>query len=162
MLTEEILKEHLITAYFIDNERQNIEVLTRSQDGKKVIPTIIPFDNNNPDYLNLTKFINLDQLHELTYQKNKKEKELFENQIIEIAKRDGLLTDHTKLDSSFFKTLVETIFKEEENEDHLFALKLALFEVEKIINSSNDELKKKLRQAKTKVEALQVAIELIK
>ena len=42
-----ITKENLISAYFIDNERQNIEVLTRSEDGTKAIPTIIPFDENN-------------------------------------------------------------------------------------------------------------------
>ena len=30
MLTETYLKEHFVDAYFIDNERQNIEILTIS------------------------------------------------------------------------------------------------------------------------------------
>ena len=47
MLTEAYLKDNFIDAYFIDNERQNIEVLTKSEDGKKVIPTIITWDNKN-------------------------------------------------------------------------------------------------------------------
>lgn len=34
MLTEEYLKENYIGAYFIDNERKNIEILTTSPDKK--------------------------------------------------------------------------------------------------------------------------------
>lgn len=161
MLTEQNLKDNLITAYFIDNERQNIEVLTRSEDGKKVIPTIIPFDEKNTSYISLSKFINIDQLHELTYQKNKKQKEEYEQEVLRIAKRNGLLVDNEKINTNFFPTVVKAIF-ENENADHLFALKLALFELEQITNSTNEELKTKLRQAKTKIEALQVAFQLIK
>ena len=51
MLTKEYLKDHFIDAYFIDNERANIEVLTTSEDGKKVIPTIIPFESPGGDML---------------------------------------------------------------------------------------------------------------
>ena len=50
--------------------------------------------------------------------------------------------------------MVESIFEETDNESHLFALKLALFEVEQIRDSKNDELKKKLRQSKTKADCL--------
>ena len=59
MLTKELLKEHLITAYFIDNERQNIEVLFSNKEDKSVTPMIIPFNVDNEDYKNLivnTKF----------------------------------------------------------------------------------------------------------
>ena len=45
-LTEEYLKDNLITAYFVDNERKNIEVLTTSEDKKITLSTIIPFDEN--------------------------------------------------------------------------------------------------------------------
>ena len=162
MLTEEFLKDNFLTAYFIDSERQNIEVQTTTEDKKSVFTTIIPFEENNPQYQALSKYMNIGQLHESTYQKNKTEKELFENSVIEIAKRDGLLTDNNKIDSNFFPILVKSIFEDEKNADHLFALKLALFEVEKIRDSSNEEIKKELRQSKTKVQALQAAFELIK
>jgi hypothetical protein len=39
---------------------------------------------------------------------------------------------------------------------------LALFELDKIKNSTNEEFKKKLRQSQNKIEALQAAFELIK
>ena len=162
MITEEYLKDNFLNAYFIDNERQNIEILTTSEDKKSVLPTIIPYDTKHPYFVALSKFCNIDQLHENTHNKKKKEKEVFENKVIEIAKRDGLLSDNSKIDSNFFPTLVKSIFENEDNEDHLFAIKITLFELEKIRNSKNDDIKKKIRQAKTKIEALQAAFELIK
>ena len=162
MITEEYLKDNFLNAYFIDNERQNIEILTTSEDKKSVLPTIIPYDTKHPYFLALSKFCNIDQLHENTHNKKKKEKEIFEQKVIDIAKRDGLLTDNSKIDSNFFPNLVKVIFENEDNEDHLFAIKIALFELEKIRNSKNDDIKKKIRQSKTKIEALQAAFELIK
>ena len=162
MITEEYLKDNFLNAYFIDNERQNIEILTTSEDKKSVLPTIIPYDTKHPYFVALSKFCNIDQLHENTHNKKKKEKEVFENKVIEIAKRDGLLTDNSKIDSNFFPNLVKAVFENEDNEDHLFAIKIALFELEKIRNSKNDDMKKKIRQSKTKIEALQAAFELIK
>ena len=160
-LTEEYLKDNLITAYFVDNERKNIEVLTTSEDKKITLSTIIPFDENFVSFKALTKFINIDKLHELTYKKNKDARELFEKQAIDIAKRDGLIGRLDKVTTDVFPLLVKSIF-EDDNADHLFALKLALFELDKIKNSTNEEFKIKLRKSQTKIEALQAAFELIK
>ena len=156
-----ITKENLISAYFIDNERANIEVLTRSEDGTKVIPTIIPFDENNTLYKELITIISLDQLHEDTYNKKKQEKKDFEAMTMRIAKKSGLVFDEHRLDTKFYPTLVKAIFEDKENEDHLFALKLALFELPKIRDSKDSESKKKLRHAKNKIEVLQTAFDLM-
>ena len=162
MITEEYLKDNFLNAYFIDNERQNIEILTTSEDKKSVLPTIIPYDTKHPYFVALSKFCNIDQLHENTHNKKKNEKEIFENKVIEIAKRDGLLSDNSKIDSSFFPNLVKAVFENEDNEDHLFALKLALFETDKVMNSKNNEEKSKLRKSKNKLEVIQSALNLFK
>ena len=162
MITEEYLKDNFLNAYFIDNERQNIEILTTSEDKKSVVPTIIPYDTKHPYFVALSKFCNIDQLHENTHNKKKNEKEIFENKVIEIAKRDGLISDNSKIDSSFFPNLVKAIFENEDNEDHLFALKLALFETDKVMNSKNNEEKSKLRKSKNKLEVIQSALNLFK
>ena len=156
-----ITKENLIGAYFIDNDRKNIEVLTTSEDKKQIIPTILPFDENNPMFKELTSIITVDQLHENTYQKKKDEQKIFETKVMEIAKKDGLLVDDTKIDSKSYNKLVKAIFEQGENEDQLFALKIALFELPDIRDSKNDELKKKLRQSKNKIDTLKVAFEII-
>ena len=155
-----ITKENLIGAYFIDNDRKNIEVLTTSEDKKQIIPTIMPFDENNHMFKELTSIITVDQLHENTYQKKKDEQKIFETKVMEIAKRDGLLVDDTKIDSKSYNKLVKAIFEQGENEDQLFALKIALFELPDIRDSKNDELKKKLRQSKNKIDTLKVAFEI--
>ena len=156
-----ITKENLIGAYFIDNERKNIEVLTTSEDKKQIIPTIMPFDENNDSFKELTSIVSVDQLHENTYQKKKQEQKIFETKVMEIAKRDGLVGDDSRIDSKTFQKLVRAIFEDGENVDQLFALKLALFEQPAIRDSENADLKKKLRQAKNKIEVLKIAIDLM-
>ena len=162
MITEEYLKDNFLTAYFVDNERQNIEIQTTTEDKKSVFTTIIPFKEENPQYQALNKFMTLDQLHESTYDKKKTEREIFESSALEIAKRNGLLADNSKVDSVFFPTLVKAMFEDKENEDQLFALKLAIFETDKVMNSENIEEKSKLRKSKNKIDVLQSALELFK
>ena len=156
-----ITKENLIGAYFIDNDRKNIEVLTTSEDKKQIIPTIMPFDENNHSFKELTSIITVDQLHENTYQKKKDEQKIFEEKVMQIAKKDGLVLDDTKIDSNSFAKIVNAIFEQNENEDQLFALKLALFELTAIRDSKDLDLKKKLRQCKNKIDTLKVAFEIV-
>ena len=160
MLTEEFLKDNLITAYFIDNDRENIEMMLRSEDKKSVFSEITPFDEDNEQYKILTKFISLDELHENTYQKKKDERREFEEEVIRIAKRDGLISDSIN-NEEYFTNMLKVIVKDESNEDQLFALKLALFEVDKIRDSQNTEIKKKIRAGSKKSEVLLNALKII-
>ena len=154
-------EKNFITAYFIDNERKNIEILLRNDDGASVYTHILEYDPEHPDCKELLEICNLDNLHENTWEKKRGEKEDFEKMAISIAKKSGLVFDEHKLDTKFYPVLVKAIFDEEENEDHLFALKLALFEVEKIRNSKNTKLKTKLRKAKSKIEVLRFAFDIV-
>ena len=161
MLTKDMLLNNMIGAYFIDNDRKNIEILCASEDKKSVNATIIPYDENNSLFKTLMLVTTIDELHETTYKKKKEEKKIFEQKVIEIAKKDGLVFDEYKLDTKFYPTLVKAIFEDEDNEDHLFALKLALFEVDKIKNSTDNEMKSELRKSKTKSEVILKAIKII-
>ena len=161
MLTKDMLLNNMIGAYFIDNDRKNIEILCTSEDKKSVNATIIPYDENNSMFKTLMLVTTIDELHENTYKKKKEEKKIFEQKVIEIAKKDGLVFDEYKLDTKFYPTLVKAIFEDEDNEDHLFALKLALFEVDKIKNSTDNEKKSELRKSKPKSEVLLKAINII-
>ena len=159
MLTEANLKEHLLKAYFVDEDRTLIEVLYTSLDFKETHSVIIEYDLKHPDCQALLEVMSLDDLHESTYNQKKEERKLFEQEAIKIAQNSGLVFDMNRLDTKFYPVLVKAIFEEAENEDHLFALKLALFEVDKIRDSKNSELKKQLRQSKTKLEVIKIAIE---
>lgn len=163
MLTEEYLKDNLITAYFVDANRQNIEMVVRSEDKKSVFTEITPFDENSEQYKVLTKFISLDELHELTYKKKVDERKQYEENMLRIAKDEGLILENNKIDTKFFNLLVKTVFEENsEDKEELFTLKIALFELDRIKNSKNTELKTKLRKAQTIYDTLSVAFELTK
>ena len=161
-VTEEYLKDNFLTAYFIDNERQNIEIQATSEDKKKVYTYVIPYDENRDEYKALMTMITLDQLHEYTYQRVKNERRLFEEQVIRIAQKDGLIMDSERIDTKFYPTLVNSLFEEQDNADHVFALKLALFELDAIKNSENEEAKKELRKSKDKLDILSAAIQCLR
>ena len=161
MITEEYLKEHFLTAHFIDNERQNIEILMTNEEKTKTIPYYIPFDEKDVKFQALQSVMSVDQLHESTYQRKKDERKGFEDMVLQIAKKDGLIMDSNKIDTKFYPRVVEAIFGDEENLDHVFALKLAIFELDAIKDSKKEELKKKLRQSKTKREIIATACEIL-
>ena len=162
MITEEYLKDNFLTAYFIDQDRKNIEIQTTTEDKKKVFTTIIPFEEGHHQYEALKSVMSLDQLHESTYQKHKKERKLFEETVIRIAQKDGLIMDSERIDTKFYPTLVNSLFEEQDNADHVFALKLALFELDAIKNSENEEAKKELRKSKDKLDILSAAIQCLR
>ena len=105
--------------------------------------------------------ITLDQLHEYTYQKVKRERKLFEESVLRIAKKDGIIMDSAKIDTKFYPKVVDALFNDEENADHLFALKLAVFELDKVKDSDKEDLKKKLRQSKNKIDVLSAVCEIL-
>ena len=154
-----ITKDNFITAYFIDNQRKNIEVLLKGDN--KVYSHILEYDTEHPDCQQLLKIITLDDLHENTHNRLKEQKKEFEEMVMRVARTKGLIFDENKLDTRFYPTLVKSIFQDEENEDHLFALKLALFEVKEIRDSKDNEGKKKLRQSKNKIEVLKIAFDIM-
>tara|TARA_B110000285_G_scaffold19099_1_gene18529 strand:- start:170 stop:646 length:477 start_codon:yes stop_codon:yes gene_type:complete len=152
-------KENFVEASFIDSERKNIEVLTKSDDGKSVIPTIIPFDETNHMFKELMDIKTLDELHEDTHNKKKLEGDLYKEQAIAFAKEAGLVAEENT--TPIITKIIEYITKDTDNSDELFALKLGLFEVAEIKDSEDIELKKSLRQSKTKAEVLLNALTII-
>ena len=116
MLTN--IKDNFIDAYFIDEDRQNIEVLQKSEDGKKIIPTIIAFEKpdetgktSTGNMEKLKEVMSVDELHERTYQKKKDERKLFEEQLMRIAKKDGLEIGETIKPEDLFPKVVKAITK---------------------------------------------------
>jgi hypothetical protein len=156
-------KDNFIEASFVDNERQNIEILTKSEDGKTVIPTVIPYDENNDMFKELMTIKTIDQLHEDTHNKKKEESRLYRQQAIEFAKEEGLMTseDFKIEEVKIVQGFLDYLLKDSENEDAIFALKLELFENDKIKNSEDSETKKSIRQAKNKADVILNGLKII-
>ena len=150
-----ITKDNLISAYFIDNERKNIECLLKS-DVDKVYTQIIPFDVKNDMYKMLMEIVSLDDIHEVTYEKKKEERKIFEQKVKEIAKKEGLIKQIIEnVDPDFFKLLFDFLLSDkQEHIDRLFSFKIFIFEQDVVKNSKNETAKTAIRKSKTPLEAL--------
>ena len=156
MLTEEYLKDHFVDAYFIDNERQNIEVLQTNEDKTQVFSTIIPFNEENGNFKKLTTIMTLDELHENTYNRKKEERKLFIDQVKRIAQKEGLIKQIVEhVDSDFFKLMFDFLLSDkQEHIDRLFNFKIYIFEQDIVKNSKNESVKTAIRKSKTPLEAM--------
>ena len=170
-----ITKESYGTASFIDSGRTTIEVLlkTESEDVNEFVSYTFPANEDNSDYQDLLKIISLDELHEITHEKKKAEGHEIKAIALRYARESGLIAEYVvehsmlenpaenKLEKKLEKKnaswpdlawpgIVDSIFdNKNDSEEDLFALKLALFEVET-----------KLRKSKTKFEVLNSAFEI--
>ena len=161
-MTIENLEIH--TAHFINNERTEIEVLFLSEESTEDHVVLIPYSieakEGDADYEWLISKIEIDQIHENTFNKFRKENEEFRENIIATGKEMGLIFDNNGVNSNLYEALVDTLFEpfiEEDMKEKLFVMKLKLFEVEAIKSSKNRELKAKLRKSKDFLSAIKYA-----
>jgi len=159
-----ITKDNYVTANFIDNERKNIEVLLNMDHtgDKELTPHVIEADPDSKDYQDLLKIVSEDNLHEQTWNARKQESDAMIAMAKELAKGAGIVDEEVQVQelvttTKLYPTLVDAIFSNMENEDHLFALKLALFGIQEIKESTNVAEKTALRKGKNKIEVLQHA-----
>ena len=154
--SEELLKNNFVEARFTNNERTWIEVLTNEK-GDSLTSTHIEFDENAWQYKALMTVTDIDKIHEATYIHNEKQKKEFEEVAINIAKREGIV----QTDQQDPTKILNLLFNDQEaDEDEMFALKIAVFEIDKIKDSTNLEAKKALRKSKSRLELIRGAIDL--
>jgi UDP-N-acetylmuramate-alanine ligase len=152
---DEMLK-YFVDARFTSSKRDWIEVLT-NENKESLTSTHVEFDEKHPYFISLMKVTNIEKIHESTYRHNEEQKKEFEQVALAIAKREGLV----QTDDTSPNRVLDFIFNPEEaTEDEMFALKIALFEIDKIRDSKNLDGKKALRKCKTRIELLKGALNL--
>jgi len=152
------------TAHFTNNERTDIEVLLVAEestdDNLVMISYSVEAKEGDADYEWLISKIDIDQIHENTFNKFRRENEEFRETIIATGKEMGLIFDNNGVNSNLYEALVDTLFEpfvEEDMKEKLFIMKLKLFEVEAIKSSKDRELKAKLRKSKDFLSAIKYA-----
>ena len=151
-----------IRAHFSNNERTTVESFWT--DGKVERVEYIEAKEGDPNWENLLTHIDIDTLHEATYQHIKEQNAVFEDSVVKLAKERGLLYGIDELSTDTYKVLSHILFKEfdeEQDKEKLFLYKLQLFEVPAIKKSKSSAKKKKLRQAKNMLEATKIAISIV-
>ena len=154
-------KDTFINATFTNSEYRYVEVLYSH--NNEVHPFIIDTsDLEHPDTKRLLELQDLDVIMENTRASKKEERRQFESFVVGIAERDGLIFSETTGVKVDFPHLLKLLFEDEQNEDDLFGLKLAAFELDIVKNSRAKKKKTDLRKAQTKVEVLKVLFQFIK
>ena len=151
-----------VRAHFSNNERTTVESFWT--DGKVERVEFIEAKEGDPNWENLLTHIDIDALHEATYQHIKEQNAVFEDSVIKLAKERGMLYDVDELSADTYKLLSHMLFKKfnkKEDKEKLFLYKLSLFEVPEIKESKSSVKKKKLRQAENILEATKIAISIV-
>ena len=151
-----------VRAHFSNNDRTTVESFWTNGDVIRV--EYIEAKEGDPNWENLLTHIDIDALHEATYQHIKEQNAVFEDSVVKLAKERGLLYDIDELSTDTYKVLSHILFKEfdeEQDKEKLFLYKLQLFEVPAIKKSKSSAKKKKLRQAKNMLEATKIAISIV-
>jgi len=159
------------SARFTNNEKDTIEILITKQvqdrfDKVETNSIIMPADPNYPPYQwVLENCEDLDGIHTNTFRWIREQRLAYEQQVMDIAKREGLLFTSGLADVRSYKSFLTELFKpfdetREAELNNLFSIKLELFEMPNIRQNQNAELKKVLRRAETPLDVIRAAIDI--
>ena len=153
-----------LTAHFSNNERTIVESYWTTPDGKETRVEYIEAKEGDPNWENLLTHIDIDDLHEATYKQIRAQNEAFEDDVIKIAKERGMIYDFDEQNTDVYKAFVQVMFGNfdpERDKEKLFLYKLQLFEADQVKKSKSTSKKKKLRQAKTMIDATKAALSMV-
>jgi len=146
-------------AVFANGQKNTILALWKDNETLTTEEIVIKPNLENHIYCKLLEQFTVDEISTMTDQRNKINRNAFEQLVKKMAIDNGLLynesaaTEQNKITIDFIFTPMEG----DAGSDLLFDIKLKIFDLPEVINSSNSELKSKLRQATTPLEALYVA-----
>lgn len=146
-------------AVFANGQKNTILALWKDNETLTTQEIVIKPNLENHIYCKLLEQFTVDEISTMTDQRNKINRSAFEQLVKKMAIDNGLLynesaaTEQNKITVDFIFTPMEG----DAGSDLLFDIKLKIFDLPEVVNSSNSELKSKLRQATTPLEALYVA-----
>ena len=154
-----------LSAHFSNNERTIVQSWWKNRKKSDVVFEYIEAKEGDRSWENLLTHIDIDTLHEATYQQIKAQDHAFRDDVARIAKKRKLFYDLTNLYTvEGMNIIVEFLFgsfDKKADKEKLFMFKLKLLEVEAIKNSKKRALKTKLRRSKTIMDAIKAAVEIL-
>ena len=163
-----IANSKLFSAMYTSENRDVVEAVWRDNvTGEKRVE-MIEVEPGNALWEELLEHTDLEELQEMTNQMIFDMRKGFENDVIDIARREGLVWDVNQADAmELYKGFAKAIFDNEWEVDKLgkeklFCFKLQVFELPAFKKSKNKKLKSDLRKAKNMIDAVIIACELHK
>ena len=124
------MKKTIKNPHWINNARTVLSAQFEYEDGRVVEATISESDVNNPDLHTIKQQFSQEQLEQNTRRRIK--------EINEERERERLKQEAAAL---------------RKQQEELFAVKLKIFEIEEVKNSTNNALKARIRRSKSDLEA---------
>jgi hypothetical protein len=152
-------KGKFINALFASSKKKLILAIWQDNETKQQHEIAIETDLNNKMYVKLLETFTTDEISTMTDQKRKHAAKSWELVVKDIALKYGLIYDPSSTNPQD-KLVIDHLFNPPEGEagmELLFNTKLKIFDLPEVTQSSNTELKKKLREAKTPLESLYIA-----
>lgn len=151
-------------ARYVNSKKDTVEAIWMMNEVPEgelspYVQVCIPTDLENEAYIKLLDTFTTDEISSMTDQHSKGEAENFKEFVKTLATDYGLLYD-PNAERDAMAHSVDHIFEPPEGDegtDLLFNLKLKIFDMQQVIDSTNDGLKKELREADTPLKALYVA-----
>lgn len=161
------MEGHKFIKAMFSNDEKNIVESYWQNENDEVRVEFCPAEDGDEVYEMVKQHVDIETLHDETYEHIKAQDRIYREAILSIAKQDGYVWDIKDLETDnkiehLFKITTKAIFEDADaalEKEKLFLYKLQLFELDKIKNSKDATLKKQLRQAKTVIEATKIACE---
>ena len=161
------MEGHKFIKAMFSNDEKNIVESYWQNENDEVRVEFCPAEDGDEVYEMVKKNIDIETLHDETYEHIKVQDKIYREAILSVAKQEGLVWDIKDLETDtkmedLLRISVKGLFgefTENQEKERLFLYKLQLFELDKIKDSKDTKLKKDLRQAKTMIAATKIACE---
>ena len=146
-----IFSGKIIEAYFANSDNSTVEVIYK--DGGKAINHYLKVDFNNQDFKDLIKEYDTDKIAEATMARNRNyAKQL--SDLIDVGIKSKTEVQHKISVEDFVKKLIDFDKDNSTCLEILFSLKVLIFETKKVKDSTNNELKSKMRSSNNPIDIL--------
>ena len=146
-------------ARFVNTQKRIIEATWHRDDIDQDELVIFDSSLENPTYLKLLETFTVDEISTMTNQYNKQQSESFKQLVMKMCIDNNLVYDPNAADQKD-RLVIDNLFNLPEGDagsDLLFEIKLKIFDLPQVVNSTNADLKATLRKAATPLEALYIA-----
>jgi hypothetical protein len=151
-----------VHARYANNDKTVIEAVLEQVTADGEIDqsgVIMPVNMEEEDFQSVLEVFSLDQIEEMTKQHIAERTQVYLDMVKKIATDAGLLYDESKINRFGDKQLPAyfSVAETDSEEEYLFDLKLSVFEMPEVYDSTNDDLKRQLREADTIAKTLYIA-----
>ena len=153
-----IFSGKIIEAYYANPDNDTVEVIYK--DGNKASNCYVPVDHENNLYKSLIKEYSSELISQSTLNRNS----LYVKQIRDLvnAQKSAIVNKTNKTNiEDFAKSIINFDSKNKFDLDTMFALKVRIFEEQKVKDSKDKELKSKIRTSKSPLDILHYYRELM-